>query len=43
VYSTRSAIEEYVDQADLVIGAVLVPGASTPRLVPRGMVDAMAA
>ncbi|MCY4157141.1 MAG: alanine dehydrogenase [Gammaproteobacteria bacterium] len=43
VYSTRSAIEEYVEQADLVIGAVLVPGASTPRLVSRGMVDAMAA
>ncbi len=43
VYSTRSAIEEYVGQADLVIGAVLVPGASTPQLVSRGTVDAMAA
>ena len=43
MYSTRSAIEEYVGQADLVIGAVLVPGASTPQLLSRDMVDAMAA
>ncbi len=43
MYSTRSAIEEYVGQADLVIGAVLVPGASTPRLVTREMVRNMAA
>ena len=43
VYSTRSAIEEYVEQADLVIGAVLVPGASTPQLVSRDMVQRMAA
>ena len=43
MYSTRSAIEEYVEQADLVIGAVLVPGASTPQLVSREMVRGMAA
>ncbi len=43
MYSTRSAIEEYVGQADLVIGAVLVPGASTPQLVSREMVTCMAA
>ncbi|MDE0678636.1 MAG: alanine dehydrogenase [Gammaproteobacteria bacterium] len=43
MYSTRSAIEEYVEQADLVIGAVLVPGASTPQLVDREMVRKMAA
>ena len=43
VYSTRSAIEEYVEQADLVIGAVLVPGASTPQLVSRDIVQRMAA
>lgn len=42
MYSTRSAIEEYVEQADLVIGAVLVPGASTPQLVSREMVQRMA-
>ena len=43
MYSTRSAIEEYVAQADLVIGAVLVPGASTPQLVSRDMVGGMQA
>ena len=43
MYSTRSAIEEYVEQADMVIGAVLVPGASTPQLVSREMVQRMAA
>ena len=43
MYSTRSTIEEYVEQADLVIGAVLIPGASTPRLVSGEMVRRMAA
>lgn len=41
VYSTADAIEHYVKQADLVIGAVLVPGASAPRLVPRSMLKSM--
>jgi len=41
VYSTADAIEHYVTQADLVIGAVLVPGASAPRLVPRSMLKSM--
>ncbi|MGQ0697406.1 MAG: alanine dehydrogenase [Panacagrimonas sp.] len=35
LYSTRDAIEQCTAQADLVIGAVLVPGASAPRLVTR--------
>lgn len=35
LYSTRDAIEQTTAQADLVIGAVLVPGASAPRLVTR--------
>ncbi|WP_446831434.1 alanine dehydrogenase [Candidatus Foliamicus sp.] len=43
MYSTRSSIEEYVEQADLVIGAVLVPGAATPQLVSKEMVARMAA
>jgi alanine dehydrogenase len=30
-----------VRQADLVIGAVLIPGASAPRLVRREMIAAM--
>ena len=34
-YSTLDAIEEEVLKADVVIGAVLVPGASAPKLVRR--------
>ena len=34
-YSTLEAIEEEVIGADVVIGAVLVPGASAPKLVTR--------
>ena len=30
IFSTRQAIEDYVLVADLVIGAVLVPGAAAP-------------
>ena len=41
VFSTVDAIEEHVSEADLVIGAVLVPGASTPRLVNRELVKTM--
>ncbi|MCH9756164.1 MAG: alanine dehydrogenase [Gammaproteobacteria bacterium] len=41
IYSTAEALEQYVTDADLVIGAVLVPGASAPRLVTRDMLKAM--
>ncbi len=41
IYSTVEAIEHYVAEADLVIGAVLVPGAAAPRLVSRAMVREM--
>jgi alanine dehydrogenase len=41
IYSTVEAIEHYVADADLVIGAVLVPGAAAPRLVTREMVRSM--
>jgi alanine dehydrogenase len=34
-YSTGQAIEESLATADLVIGAVLVPGAAAPRLIRR--------
>jgi alanine dehydrogenase len=40
-YSTAHAIEEAVLEADLVIGAVLVPGAAAPKLVTREMVGRM--
>ena len=35
VFSTRSAIEELVRRADLLIGTVLVPGAAAPKLITR--------
>jgi alanine dehydrogenase len=41
VYSNRDNIESHVASADLVIGAVLVPGAATPKLVTRDMVRGM--
>ncbi len=43
IYSTMDAIEHYVTDADLVIGAVLIPGAAAPKLVTRKMIKAMRA
>src|SRR5688572_12807632 len=40
-YSTIDALEEEVFSADLVIGAVLIPGAAAPKLVTREMLSAM--
>lgn len=39
--ATESAIERAVVQADLVIGAVLVPGARAPKVISRGLVAKM--
>ncbi len=41
LYATIDAIEEQVATADIVIGAVLVPGAAAPRLVTRRMIATM--
>jgi len=41
IYSTRAVIAELVTHADLVIGAVLVPGAAAPKLVTRAMLSTM--
>jgi alanine dehydrogenase len=41
LYATMENIEHEVLSADLVIGAVLVPGAAAPKLVSREMVRAM--
>lgn len=41
IYSTYDNIETYVADADLVIGAVLVPGAAAPKLVNRSMIQNM--
>jgi alanine dehydrogenase len=40
-FSTLETIEREVLSADLVIGAVLVPGAAAPKLVSRDMVQRM--
>ena len=41
VYSTSSAVEEWVLDADVVIGAVLVKGDRAPKLVSAGLVRQM--
>jgi len=41
IYSTVDAIEEHVMAADLVVGAVLVPGAAAPKLVTDALVEKM--
>jgi alanine dehydrogenase len=40
-FSTAEALEDEVFAADVVIGAVLVPGASAPKLVKREMLKSM--
>lgn len=40
-FSTIESVEEEVFAADVVIGAVLVPGASAPKLVTRAMLTSM--
>ncbi len=41
LYATAEAVEHAVLEADLVIGAVLVPGAAAPKLVTRAMLPRM--
>ncbi|HGE6053896.1 TPA: alanine dehydrogenase [Vibrio cholerae] len=41
VYSTADAIGKYVLEADLVIGAVLIPGAAAPKLVTQQHIKRM--
>ncbi|PLX37851.1 MAG: alanine dehydrogenase [Hyphomicrobiales bacterium] len=41
LYSAKAILEEQVLNADLVIGAVLIPGAAAPKLVKRDMLKAM--
>jgi len=40
-YASRSAIANAVKEAELVIGAVLVPGGAAPKLVTRDMLKTM--
>jgi alanine dehydrogenase len=39
--STPAVVRELVKQADVVVGAVLIPGAKTPRLITRDMLATM--
>ncbi len=41
IFSTRSLLEQLVAEADLVVGAVLVPGAAAPKLVTETMISNM--
>jgi alanine dehydrogenase len=41
LYSSTAQIEAIVPDADLLIGAVLVPGRKAPTLVPRALVEKM--
>jgi alanine dehydrogenase len=41
VYSTRASIADLARHADLVIGAVLLPGAAAPKLITRAMLKTM--
>ncbi|PZO69194.1 MAG: alanine dehydrogenase [Pelagerythrobacter marensis] len=40
-FSNRANIQQMICEADLVIGAVLVPGAAAPKLVTRDMLPCM--
>jgi alanine dehydrogenase len=41
IYSTVDALETYIPLADLVVGAVLIPGAAAPKLITRELVRKM--
>ena len=41
VYATQAAIDRAVMEADLVIGAVLIPGAAAPKLITRAHLKEM--
>jgi alanine dehydrogenase len=40
-FSNRSTVQQMIGEAELVIGAVLVPGAAAPKLVSREMLKTM--
>ena len=41
IYSNKETVEKYALESDLVIGAVLIPGASAPKLITREIIEAM--
>jgi len=40
-YSSAAAIEELITRADMVVGAVLIPGAAAPKLISRAQLSQM--
>ena len=40
-FSNRANLQECIEEADLVIGAVLIPGAAAPKVVTREMLKTM--
>jgi len=40
-YASRDNVEQWVVMADLVVGAVLIPGATAPKVVTRAMIQKM--
>lgn len=41
IYSTADSVEQYVTKADMVIGAVLIPGALAPKLITKELLKKM--
>lgn len=41
VYSNKDTLERFVQDVDIVIGAVLIPGASAPQLITKDMLKTM--
>ncbi|WP_301583784.1 alanine dehydrogenase [Halomonas alkaliantarctica] len=41
VYSTADALDQAVKESDMIIGAVLIPGAAAPKLITRAMLADM--
>ncbi len=41
VFSTADALDQVVRESDLIVGAVLVPGAAAPKLITRAMLADM--
>jgi len=41
VYSNTDIVERFVKQSDLIVGAVLIPGASAPQLISKKQLSSM--
>ncbi|WKZ57227.1 MAG: alanine dehydrogenase [Bdellovibrionota bacterium] len=41
MHSTRAALERAINGSDLLIGAVLIPGAAAPKVITRTMIQSM--